>query len=173
MSRRIGLRTMPSTGAKKPCPSGEQIVNGGFETGDFTGWTATGDANIISAFPSPHSGSYCVAITAPPGASGSISQTLTTPVPTACITETSTFKLWIHSRYGWSPPGGGLFTAIITYTDGSQTTVNREITVDETNVWIEWDLKPFLEAGKTIQSIQIIIENHYTTSAVDDISLIP
>jgi hypothetical protein len=28
---------MGSIGGKVPCPSGEQIVNGGFETGDFTG----------------------------------------------------------------------------------------------------------------------------------------
>jgi len=162
-----------SMGKVSPCPEGEQITNGEFGTGDFTGWTATGDANIISAFPSPHSGSYCVAITPGLGASGSISQTLTTLVPTACITETSTFKLWIYAEYSFSPPGGGLFTAIITYTDATQTTVNREITEGETGAWAEWDLKPFLEAGKIIQSIQITMTNNPTTCAADDISLIP
>jgi len=37
--------------------SANLIANPGFETGDFTGWTATGSFAEVSPF-NPHSGSY-------------------------------------------------------------------------------------------------------------------
>jgi len=59
------------------------VVNGGFETSDFTGWTQTGDTGfsgvVCSASPSTsiQSGN-CSALFGPVGALGGISQTLAT-----------------------------------------------------------------------------------------------
>jgi len=54
------------------------VANGGFETGDFTGWTQFGDTTFsgVDTF-APHSGTYA-AFFGPVAAQGGISQTLTT-----------------------------------------------------------------------------------------------
>lgn len=151
------------------CPTGEQITNGGFETGDFTGWTATGNIEVTTR--NPHTGSYSARN---PIEIGTVVQTLTTPVPTVCITATSTFRIYIWSDYEISPPRGGRFTAKINYTDATSTTVEREITKGEAEMWVEWDLKPYLEAGKTIESIEIKLDAGFINLMyIDDVSLVP
>jgi hypothetical protein len=155
------------------CPSGEQIVNGGFETGDFTGWTETIDVEVVKSGNGmylPHAGSYSVGTLA---LIGSMKQTLITPVPVECVKNT--FSLWIISGYGVSPTGGGKFRVEINYTDETNTTVIREITEGEKDTWIEWDLKNELASGKTIESIKITLDGGHsgTIPYVDDVSLIP
>ncbi len=54
------------------------VVNGGFETGDFTGWTQSGNTDYTSVdTDSPHSGSYAVDL-GPVGSLGFLSQTIAT-----------------------------------------------------------------------------------------------
>src|SRR5665213_1991960 len=59
------------------------VQNGGFETGDFTGWTLNGDgynANYVDGsgtFVTAHSGTYC-ALLGEPGVLAYLSQTITT-----------------------------------------------------------------------------------------------
>jgi hypothetical protein len=66
-----------------PPPPG--ITNGGFETGDFSGWTRTGASTaVVPPAVTPggcHSGSYCARLgnTGPTNGDSSISQTFTVP----------------------------------------------------------------------------------------------
>ena len=58
------------------------VANGGFETGDFTGWTLTGNPGFIGIIGDAHSGAFAAGF----GAVGSptfLSQTLTTTPGTA------------------------------------------------------------------------------------------
>ena len=60
--------------------AGSIVVNGGFETGDFTGWTLVGDPTnnfVDTGF--PHSGRFAAAL-GETGDIGSLSQTLVTNV---------------------------------------------------------------------------------------------
>jgi hypothetical protein len=63
------------------------VVNGGFETGDFTGWTGTGDNSFSGVqCPGPSSAVFqgnCSAFFGPVGTLGGITQTLNTVAGTA------------------------------------------------------------------------------------------
>jgi hypothetical protein len=60
-------------------PSGGGVTNGGFETGNLSGWTATGTEAVTTA--TPHSGSYADqgGTTTPTNGDSSIVQTFTVP----------------------------------------------------------------------------------------------
>ena len=60
-------------------PSSGGMTNGGFETGNFTGWTTVGTAAVVSG--GAHSGTYSARVggTSPTNGDSSISQTFTVP----------------------------------------------------------------------------------------------
>jgi len=67
-----------------PAPASANIVtNGGFETGDFTAWTETGNTDFNGVF-CPGAGSVpegnCAALFGPIGSTGGIKQTLATVI---------------------------------------------------------------------------------------------
>src|SRR4029077_10049470 len=56
------------------------LTNPGFETGDFTGWTLSGDTSFCSVSTQhPHSGSFSARLAGLPG-TGFLDQTITTVV---------------------------------------------------------------------------------------------
>jgi hypothetical protein len=75
-----------SAGSVSLCDAqaGNLVVNCGFETGDFSGWTTGGNFAFTSVqngpyydYPGPNSGTY-YAVFGPVGSDGTLSQTLTT-----------------------------------------------------------------------------------------------
>ena len=66
--------------APPPPPPPSAIVNGGFETGSLSGWTATGASNSVVSS-GCHGGSFCArsGSTAPTNGDSSIAQTFTAP----------------------------------------------------------------------------------------------
>jgi len=150
---------------------GKTIVNGGFETGDFTGWEI-GYEDIGSEFPfitdrEPHSGLYCCQF--PESGYNWIAQYVNIPVE--CVRELS---FWKYGTHYYSPPVGSRTLIVIFYTDGTTTEVKHETSFKEDHVWVKIDLTPFLEPGKTIKRIKIKRNENWGgyVQRVDDVSVV-
>jgi uncharacterized membrane protein len=83
-------------------PSTNPIVNGGFETGNFSGWTTSGTTSVIAA--AAHSGNFGAQLggTNPTNGDSSISQTFTMP------SSSPTLSFWYNNHcpdtvtYDWA-----------------------------------------------------------------------
>jgi len=136
-------------------PSYEYIVNGGFEYGNFTGWTCT-DGEVTST--NPHTGNYCAKIY--PSGQRTLAQTLSDYPATSDIT---TFEFYYRN-----PNTSNSASVIIGYTDNSSTTVSLDNGVSE---WTKVNLIPYLEANKNV--CRITFQNGYIDHLyIDDVSLI-
>lgn len=141
-----------------PCPcegDEEMIINGDFETGDLTGWV-NGGAGITSTYEC--SGSYAAGF----GVNDYIEQTLSTPVPIACIEE---FSLYV--RYG------GCFSAsyeiVVTYSDDTTTTISSGAPSSCSKL----DILSNLDEGKSVSKIKITCTAASSAILViDDVTLI-
>jgi len=150
------------------CPSGEQITNGGFETGDFTGWTATGD--WVVSWEWAHSGLYgAMILTYYETVSGTLRQNFATSIPVACFTATSAFEIWAIALSGCIPSITVQKIEII-YTDDSVTEI--DLSGLSPGIWTRIDLKSVLQSGKTVKAIQIVVDAYDAGLAVDDCSLV-
>jgi hypothetical protein len=150
------------------CISGEQVTNGGFETGDFTGWInsnwsihvrAVGCDDPYGNVGCPHTGDYSAISYS---SLGVLHQDFVTPIPVRCI---QSFGFWIQAKGG---DEGKPFTVTLAYTQGSPTIIN--LTADA--IWAYIDLLGSCEAGKSVVSIEITYQNSSYVCNLDDVSLI-
>jgi hypothetical protein len=74
------LALLPLTASTLPASAATTITNGGFETGNLSGWTATGPATGVTTN-GPHSGTYAAMLgsTSPTNGSSNIAQSFTAP----------------------------------------------------------------------------------------------
>lgn len=144
------------------CPTGEQIINGGFDTGDFTGWEAVGPPQITD-YDFPHSDPYHLSMTLN---YSSIKQTFSAPIPVRCITS---FSLW--KKCVFASGEGPIITMTFTYSDNTTDIFNLPATTKY--IYEEVNLLPFLNASKSLKSIYIISSSvdFYEYVFIDDVSL--
>ena len=94
--------TPPPPPTSTPPPPPSAIVNGGFETGDFTGWTRTGTTAITTS--TVHSGTHAVLLgsTNPTNGDSKVSQTFTAPAGSTTVS----FYYLVHCpddvTYDWA-----------------------------------------------------------------------
>src|ERR1019366_1267856 len=94
----------PATASAQRGPIGNLVVNCGFETGTFSGWTVawTDPSTFVPPVTAncAHSGSYCAALGAVPGWN-QVSQTLNENTPTKYPAGTVfTVSFWLNNQVG-------------------------------------------------------------------------
>lgn len=96
-------------GASTPMTHAADLVtNGGFEAGNFSGWTLTGDTDFTGVDSTvPHSGTYA-AYLAPDGSLGFLTQTLAT-LPR----QTYTLSFFLQNEDGTSAGGFNEFETLV------------------------------------------------------------
>ena len=144
------------------CPSGEQIINGGFETSDFTGWSAASNWHI-DFWSGGHSGS-CFAYS--DYGSGTLEQDFENPIPGECFT---TFEVWGKGTYqgGCGQDEFGEMYIDILYTDDTYTRIDWTVL---SAGWSLINLKASLVTSKTVKGIRFIRVAYYV--GVDDCSAV-
>jgi len=149
------------------CPSGEQLTNPGWELGDFTGWTKVGDHLTITTL-QKHTGSYSLDMNDGSAKGEYVEQAV--EIHVACVDE---FYIWKRGMCPVSPPSGSRTKITIFYTDDTTTVVEHETIRAENGLWVQIDLKPYLEAGKIISKVRIERDDDYGGwyQQIDDASL--
>ena len=139
----------------------ERITNGGFETGDFTGWDQDGcqiEGEEI------RTGSYSAWIPYTDSPNW-LNQTLATPT---AVNDTESFTCWIRH----TPDVNEVIFIQINYTDATFTLFNH--TTQTQGVWEEENILAHLDSGKTVAEIEFYITSQpaFQNWFIDDVSLL-
>jgi hypothetical protein len=143
------------------------IVNGGFETGDFTGWTTTGVTAIATA---SHSGVFAAQVgSASPSADSTLSQTFTVPAAGGKLT------FWYRMSCSDKVKNDWFTVTLHDGVTGATSTVQSPI-CSRTETWTKVTANLSAFAG---HSVTLTFINHDdghagdpTYTLVDDVSLI-
>jgi hypothetical protein len=156
--------TQPPTPTPTPAPGG--IVNGGFETGSFSGWTTGGIATSIST--TSHSGTYAgqAGSTSPTNGDSTIAQTFTVP------TGNNTLTFWYRVvcpdtvTYDW---------ATATLKDNTTNTTTTPLGKTCTNTGAYSQVTASVTAGHSYTLTLISHDDNYATDPTytlfDDVAL--
>ncbi len=127
------------------------VANGGFELGNFAGWTENDPKDGLSVVGIAHSGDYGLAISGDTTGSedGYIEQELCPQVPVDAVSE---FSLWGMTGYAWV---GVEIT--VTYADSATSVIDlaRESDGWPLSSWSKKDLTSYLLGEKMIKKIKI------------------
>lgn len=155
------------------------VVNGGFETGDFTGWTESGD-NPARCFPAvsvedlgptsfcppsvntmpPHSGQYAAFFNyAPSVGVGTISQTLSTTSG-----ESYNLTFWVNTFTNPTTPN-----QLIVDWGGQQ--LFDLVNINTNNSYVEYSSNVVAMGSNTI--LEFIGTNTPSSTGLDDVSVVP
>jgi len=150
------------------CPEGEQVVNGGFETGDWTGWTYSTENNSAIGSSNPRSGKYHARLwrgmnPLPPWnwVYGWIRQDFPVPIRAECFTA---FGYWARVDQAIA-----YATFTIGYDDGSQMVMD-DLIIDASYRY--HDHLSSLASGKKVSwfKIQYKILQWDTNLDIDDVT---
>ena len=149
------------------CVSGEHVTNGGFETGDWTGWThSSGTSGIGSSY--PHTGTYHARLWSnylggDDWEYGWMKQEFSEPIPTKCIIA---FEFWARIDQADSN-----IKITIHYNDGAETIIEDSVT---SLSYTKFNYLNNLASNKMIKWIKIEYTGGLSGSNVDfdDVSII-
>lgn len=144
------LKTLPYY-----CPQNEQVVNGNFDTGDFTGWTGY-QHNLTTQ--EAHSLPYSAFMY-----ENWIMQTFAKVIRKDCLTSA---KFWALNLNAVNPH---LHTYTIYYSDGTSDTVS--FYTYDWNVWHDYDILPNIADGKFVSAI-LFQGDTGQPYCLDDVSLV-
>jgi hypothetical protein len=139
--------------------AGELITNGGFETGDFTGWiTGATSGSVLINTPFAHTGKYSAAMTVSnsTGDSAFMEQTVTETK----LSDIASFDVWINTQGATVTLNildgmGGLFSYDQTFGDTGRT-------------WEDWNILSMISGGSLTQISEVDFEIDGQNGVVDN-----
>ena len=151
------------------------IINGGFETGDLTGWTAAGDPVPVLESTNTHSGNYAAFIgnDSGQGGTGWYNLYLGTPNLLANLPANATLSFWVYRR-----SAGGIVNVRVREGTGAGSTdlVNPwpvpRASYNDTG-WVNYTVDLSALAGKTITLyVELYQSDKHTYMLLDDVELL-
>ena len=151
------------------------IINGGFETGDLTGWTTAGDPAPVLESTNTHSGNYAVFIgnDSGQGGTGWYNLYLGTPNLLANLPANATLSFWVYRR-----SAGGIMNVRVREGIGAGSTdlVNPwpvpRASYNDTG-WVHYTVDLSALAGKTITVyVELYQSDKHTYMLMDDVELL-